>query len=52
LLSCPLDIDALTPYAVETRYPGYLEAISEEDVTEAIKLAENLLAWAKDQVQL
>jgi HEPN domain-containing protein len=47
-----LDIDTLTPYAVETRYPGYLEAIAEEDVTEAIKLAENFLAWAKDQLRL
>ena len=47
-----LDIDTLTPYAVETRYPGYLEAISEEDVTEAIELAENFLAWARDQMRL
>jgi HEPN domain-containing protein len=37
-----LDIDALTPYAVETRYPGYLEAIPEEEVTEAIELAEEI----------
>ena len=47
-----LEIDTLTPYAVETRYPGYLEAISEEDVTEAIELAENFLAWARDQLRL
>ena len=47
-----LDIDTLTPYAVETRYPGYLEEISEEDVAQAIDLAENFLVWARDQVKL
>ncbi len=41
------DVGLLTPYAVETRYPGYLGAISEDDVTEAIKLADNVIVWAE-----
>ena len=37
---------------VETRYPGYLEEISEEDVAKAITLAENFLVWARDEMGL
>jgi len=37
----------LTPYAVETRYPGLWEEISEADVGEAIALAKNAVHWAK-----
>jgi len=43
-----LDIDTLTPYAVETRYPGYLEEISEEDVAQAIDIAENFLVMGQE----
>lgn len=37
----------LTPYAVETRYPGSWGEISEADVDEAIALAKSAIHWAK-----
>jgi len=37
----------LTPYAVEARYPGYWGEIAEQDVGEALTLAETVIAWAK-----
>lgn len=40
------DAGALTPYAVEARYPGYEEEIAPAQVNEALHLAENVLAWA------
>lgn len=36
----------LTPYAVESRYPGYWGDISDTDVTVAVTLAENAINWA------
>lgn len=44
------DIGILTPYAVETRYPGFWGDISENDVDEAIKLAGQVLSWAEEQI--
>ncbi len=38
---------ALTPYAVETRYPGYLAEITEEEVKSALQMAQNSVLWAK-----
>ena len=38
----------LTPYAVETRYPGYLEQITEDDVKDALRIAEQAISWAKN----
>jgi HEPN domain-containing protein len=35
----------LTPYAVETRYPGDWPEISDAEVDEAIKLADQIVAW-------
>ena len=52
-IKVPEDIeeaDQLTPYAVETRYPGYLVPITEEDVKNALRIAEQTLAWAKDEL--
>jgi len=37
----------LTPYAVETRHPGYLEEITEDDVKSALRIAEQSISWAK-----
>ena len=37
----------LTPYAVETRYPGYWLEITSADVEEAMRTAEQTLLWAK-----
>jgi HEPN domain-containing protein len=42
-----LDADQLTPYAVETRYPGYLVEITEDDVKSALQIAEQSVSWAK-----
>lgn len=40
------DAGALTPYAVEARYPGHMEEIAPSDVDEAIHLAEGVFTWA------
>jgi HEPN domain-containing protein len=41
------DVGVLTPYAVETRYPGFWEDISAHDVLEALTLAEQTITWAE-----
>jgi HEPN domain-containing protein len=46
------DAALLTPYAVETRYPGYLEDVSRKDAWEAITVAEKAVAWAQNIVTL
>ncbi|MDP1832824.1 MAG: HEPN domain-containing protein [Geothrix sp.] len=49
----PESVDAageLTRYAVETRYPGGFEPITEEDHVRAVGQAEVVLAWARAQV--
>lgn len=38
----------LTPYAVETRYPGDWMDITESDVQEALQIAEHTILWAKN----
>jgi HEPN domain-containing protein len=40
----------LTPYAVETRYPGYWGEISENDLIEAIELTEKVVKWAEEYI--
>lgn len=44
------DVGLLTPYAVETRYPGFWGEIGEADVHEAIGLADKVLTWAETRV--
>jgi HEPN domain-containing protein len=44
------DAGALTPYAVEARYPGYEEEITPSQVAEAIRLAERVVSWALDVI--
>lgn len=41
-----LDVGILTPYAVEARYPGYWDEITEHDVDDALQLAEKIVTWA------
>jgi HEPN domain-containing protein len=41
---------ALTEYAVETRYPGVFEPVTQEEFEEAVRLAEVVLVWAQDVV--
>jgi hypothetical protein len=33
---------------VETRYPGYCEEITKDDVKNALRIAEQTVSWAKD----
>ena len=37
---------ALTPYAVETRYPGSLEELDSDQVDEALRVAGRVVQWA------
>ncbi|HEV8716201.1 MAG TPA: HEPN domain-containing protein [Candidatus Binatia bacterium] len=37
----------LTQYALETRYPGTFEAVSEEEYRRALDLAEQVVSWAE-----
>jgi HEPN domain-containing protein len=38
---------SLTPHAVESRYPGYWMEITASDVDEALRVAEQVMEWAK-----
>jgi len=42
---------ALSEYAVETRYPGLAEPVTEEEHAEAVKWAERVVQWAKQRVK-
>ena len=49
-IDLPLEISEasqLTPYAVQTRYPGCMEEIATDEVNEAITLAKQVVTWAK-----
>ncbi len=39
--------DILTQYAVQTRYPGPVEAVSEEEYKEALASASKVVFWAE-----
>jgi hypothetical protein len=43
---------ALSPYAVEARYPGYEEDITPVEVNEAIRLAERVVTWASTMLRI
>jgi HEPN domain-containing protein len=38
---------SLTDYAVEARYPGTFEAVTEEELADALKTAETVVIWAE-----
>ena len=40
----------LTPYAVDTRYPGVEQPVSEQDYRDAIEIAEVVIQWAADRL--
>ncbi len=40
----------LTRYAVETRYPGIAEPVTEEEYREALALADAVVSWARTLV--
>jgi len=51
----PEDINrskVLTDYAVDARYPGIYEPISEDEYKEAFKLAEDVFEWATTIIKL
>lgn len=37
----------LTPYAIEARYPGMMNPVTEEEYCEAVALAEKVVRWAE-----
>jgi HEPN domain-containing protein len=41
------NVKTLNPYAVESRYPGYIHQISRAEVRTAIEMAEQVIAWAE-----
>lgn len=41
----------LTDYAVEARYPGPVEPVTEEEYAEALQLAEAVVNWADQQIK-
>jgi len=41
----------LTPYAVETRYPGNWDEMTEKEVKEAIKLGSKIVTWSKKYIK-
>jgi HEPN domain-containing protein len=45
-----LNAGSLTPYAVETRYPGYWGEIARDDVVQAIELAEKIIKWVEEHI--
>ena len=40
----------LTPYAVETRYPGPFEQVTQVELTEAVAIADEVLKWAETEI--
>jgi len=41
------DAKTLSPYALETRYPGYLQKVTRGDARAAIETAKKVVAWAE-----
>lgn len=44
------DAALLSDYAVEARYPGPAEPVTDEEYREAIALAESVVCWAEDMI--
>ena len=44
------EADALTHYAVETRYPGLAEEVTADEHARAVELAERVLRWVVAQL--
>ena len=42
----------LTDYAVDARYPGVYEPVSEDEYKEALKLAEDVFEWTIEMITL
>jgi HEPN domain-containing protein len=53
-ISLPEDIRlaaALSDYAVEARYPGPMEPVTEEEYQQAIILAETVIRWVEQLIR-
>jgi HEPN domain-containing protein len=46
------ETDALTHYAVETRYPGLAEEVTADEYARAVEFAERVLHWVEGQLPL
>ena len=44
-------VEALTPYAVQTRYPGALSEITSVQMDDAIQIADEVLTWARQEAR-
>lgn len=44
-----VEVDTLSRYASEARYPGIEEPVTEEEYQEAVKMAEAVVIWAASQ---
>ena len=42
--------ERLTPFAVESRYPGLTGPVSRREYLATVRLAESVLVWAKRQI--
>jgi HEPN domain-containing protein len=43
--------DILTQYAVRTRYPGWVEPVTSEEYQEAVRLAQEVISWAAEEIR-
>jgi HEPN domain-containing protein len=44
--------ERLTPFAVETRYPGTAPPVKEAEYQEAVRMANEVVRWAEGQVKV
>jgi len=42
----------LTKYAVQTRYPGEYDDITQEDYEESVKIAKTILEWVENEIEI
>ncbi len=46
------NVSTLTMYAVQTRYPGLDDPISDKEYHEALMLAECVVKWAEEEIHI
>jgi hypothetical protein len=44
-------IAELTPYAVESRYPGFNEPVNESEYNDAVSSAQKLIQWVESRIK-
>jgi HEPN domain-containing protein len=50
VLEAVKDADVLTQYAVQSRYPGWAEKVTQEEYREALELAAKVVFWAESVI--